>query len=155
MRLTRLGVWTASPNESRTKIFKLAHKCALRQTRSGQLSPLEAPLPPPNSVSTMPLKAVPHRQALVAAGNTLKAAVATVVADTGLRGPAWATAYRRHRTDAGTANRDAVLTQEQEQVLVGVAQEFSINDLPYSRPQLQALVNSRFGAAVSSEWVNR
>eukprot|EP00170_Pyropia_yezoensis_P002808 contig_11824_g2814 len=101
-----------------------------------------------------PFEATPRVQALVAAGNTLKAAVATVAADTGLWGPALATAYRRHRTDAGSANGNAVLSKEQEQLLVGVVQAFSIDNLPLSLPQLQALVNNRFGATVSREWVS-
>lgn len=38
---------------------------------------------------------------------------------------------------------------------MGVVQAFSISNLPFSRPQLQAVVSDRFGAAVSREWVNR
>eukprot|EP00170_Pyropia_yezoensis_P001412 contig_6239_g1416 len=47
------------------------------------------------------------------------------------------------------------MSKEQEQVLVGVAEAFSVNNLPLSRLQLKALVNNRFGATVSREWMNR
>ena len=81
--------------------------------------------------------------------------MATVAADTGLQGPALATAYGCRRTDADSAHGNAVLSKEQEQLLVGVAQAFSISTLPLSWPQLQALGNNRLGATVSREWVNR
>lgn len=64
------------------------------------------------------------------------------------------TTYRRHRTDASSAYGNAVFKKKQEQVLVGVAPEFSINNPPLSRPQLRELVNSLFGTAVSREWVD-
>lgn len=136
-------------------MFRFARKCSPVHARSSQLSLLAAHLSPPHAIDVTPMEATPRLLALVASGNTLKAAVATVAADTGLQGPAPASAYRRHQTDAGAAHGNAVLTREQEQVLVGVVQAFSISNLPFSRPQLQAVVSDRFGAAVSREWVNR
>lgn len=122
--------------ELRTKMFEFAQICSLTHPRLSQLSPIATLCPTPHQRNMAPLEATPRLQALVAASNTLKAAVAIVAAETGLREPALATAYRRHRTDAGSAHGNAVLSREQEQVLVGVAMAFSIDNLPLYRPQL-------------------
>lgn len=141
--------------ELRTKMFEFAQICSLTHPRLSQLSPIATLCPTPHQRNMAPLEATPRLQALVAASNTLKAAVAIVAAETGLREQALATAYRRHRTDAGSAHGNAVLSREQEQVLVGVAMAFSIDNVPLYRPQLQALVHNRFGATVFRECVNR
>jgi len=47
------------------------------------------------------------------------------------------------------------LSAEQEDVVVGVIQAFSINNLPLSKLQIRAMVSRRWNVAVSESWVRR
>jgi len=88
-------------------------------------------------------------------GGSLRVALAAAATRTGFSVPALRSAYHRHRGDAGHAHGNALLTAEQDAILVGVAQAFSVNNLALSVLQIQALVKSRFSVDVSSDWVSR
>jgi len=88
-------------------------------------------------------------------GAPLRVSLAAAATRTGFSVPALRAAYHRHRGDAGQAHGNALLTAEQDAILVGVAQAFSVNNLALSVVQIQALVKSRFSIDVSSDWVSR
>ena len=88
-------------------------------------------------------------------GGSLRMALAAAATRTGFSVPALRSAYHLHLGDAGHAHGNALLTAEQDAILVGVAQAFSVNNLSLSVLQIQALVKSRFSVDVSSDWVSR
>jgi len=47
------------------------------------------------------------------------------------------------------------LSAEREDVVVGVIQAFSINNLPLSKLQIRAIVSRRWNIDVSESWVRR
>jgi len=88
-------------------------------------------------------------------GASLRVALAAAATRTGFSVPALRAAYYRYQGDAGHAHGNALLTDEQDAILVGVAQAFSVNNHALSAVQMQALVKSRFSIDVSSDWVSR
>jgi len=88
-------------------------------------------------------------------GGSLRVALKAAATRTGFSVPALRTAYHRHRGDAGHAHGNALLTAEQDAILVGVAQVFSFNNLALYVLQIQAVVKSRFSVDVSSDWMSR
>lgn len=87
--------------------------------------------------------------------DTLAEAFKHVAQQTGNNPDAVRVAYYRFRRDPPSGHALSKLTAEQEVILVGVAQAFSLNNVPLSIAQMQQLVQRKFGVKVSRMWVPR
>lgn len=103
-------------------------------------STIDGTIPPPSSPPTATKAAFARLKATPSLGGSLKEALNLVLGQTGVSIPALKSAYHRSRTGHGGTHGNARLTVDEEQVLVGVAQAFSLNNFPLTTAQIQAVV---------------
>lgn len=104
----------------------------------------------------MATRAVVSRvESTLSTGGSLKEGLNLVSSQTGVSVAALKTAYHRSRAGHGGAHGNARLTADQEQVLVGVVQAFSLNNFPLTTTQIRAVVKRRWRMHVSQPWVTR
>lgn len=87
--------------------------------------------------------------------DTLAEAFEHVAEQTGHSPHAVRVAYYRSRRNPRSGHALRKLTSEQEAILVGVAQAFSLNNVPLSIAQIQQLAQRKIGVKVSRMWVPR
>jgi len=90
-----------------------------------------------------------------ASGGTLKSALEHVSAETGISTAALRMAYHRSPSGVRRLHGNCTLTAHEDDVLVGVAQAFSLNNFPLSGAQIRAVVKRRWDKDVSKPWVTR
>ena len=90
-----------------------------------------------------------------ASGGTLKSALEHVSAETGISMAALRMAYHRSPSGVRRLHGNCTLTAHEDDVLVGVAQAFSLNNFPLSGAQIRAVVKRRWDKDVSKPWVTR
>eukprot|EP00170_Pyropia_yezoensis_P000848 contig_3878_g850 len=88
--------------------------------------------------------AVPRLQAALQQHPSLDAAVQAVALDAGVSAAALRRAFYRHRTGAGHRHGNALLTSEQDEVLLGVVQAVSGNNFTLSSAQIADVVKRRW-----------
>jgi len=75
--------------------------------------------------------------------------------ETGTSVAALRVAYHRAHPSSPTDHGNAKLSAEEDTTLVGLAQAFSINNMPLSSLQVRQLVERKWGKEVSASWVAR
>ena len=88
-------------------------------------------------------------------GGTLKDALNLVSGQTGIAVGALRSSYYRSRENTPRAHGNARLSHHDEQVLVGVAQAFSLNNFPLNNAQIRGVIKRRWDIEVSQPWVSR
>jgi len=81
----------------------------------------------------------------LASGGTLKHALNLVSAEIGITAAALETAYHRSRSGTFRAHGASLLDLHQQQVLVGIAKAFSLNNFPLSISQKRGVIQRRWG----------
>lgn len=99
--------------------------------------------------------ALPALDALLKGNTTLKAALHSAAASTGVSVGALKTAHFRRDGSSTASHGNRLLSAEQEDTVVGVAQAFSMNNLPQSKLQIREMMARRWGVMVSEHWVRR
>lgn len=99
--------------------------------------------------------ALPALDELLHSGASLVSALRSVAASRGVTFSALKAAHHRRTRTSTDGHGNRRLTVEQEQTVVGVAQAFSINNLPLSRQQIREMVARRWGVSVSDPWTRR
>jgi len=118
-------------------------------------TPLSPPSPPPATTTMKAADALPGLYRMLEQGGTLEAALGRVAADTGVSVSALRMADHRAKKATESRHGNTKLTADQEDVLVGTCQAFSINNLPLSAAQVRQLIDRKWGAQVSEKWVRR
>jgi len=118
-------------------------------------TPLSPPSPPPATTTMKAADALPGLYRMLEQGGTLEAALGRVAADTGVSVSALRMADHRATKATESRHGNTKLTADQEDVLVGTCQAFSINNLPLSAAQVRQLIDRKWGAQVSEKWVRR
>jgi len=92
-------------------------------------------------------------------GGTFKDALNLVSGQTGIALGALRSSYYRSRDNTPRAHGNARLSHHDEHVLVGVAQDFSVNNFPLNNTQIRGVIKRRWDIEVSqpcvSRWVKR
>eukprot|EP00168_Porphyra_purpurea_P002184 TRINITY_DN12553_c0_g1_i1.p1 TRINITY_DN12553_c0_g1~~TRINITY_DN12553_c0_g1_i1.p1 ORF type:complete len:213 (-),score=33.67 TRINITY_DN12553_c0_g1_i1:93-731(-) len=102
-----------------------------------------------------PAEAVPLLEAALATGATLSAAVKSIADFHRFSAGALTRAYYRCREAADRPHGNSLLTSDQDSVLVGVVQAFSVNNFPLSASQILDVVKRRWGVVPGKQWVGR
>jgi len=90
-----------------------------------------------------------------ASGGTLKSALEQVSAETGISMAALRMAYHRFPSGLRRLHGTCTLRAHEDDVLLGVAQAFSLNNFPLSGAPIRAVVKRRWDKDVSKPWVTR
>jgi len=88
-------------------------------------------------------------------GETLKDALNLVSGQTGIAVGALRSSHYRSREITPRAHGNGRLSHHDEQVLVGVAQAFSLNNFPLNNAQIRGVIKRRRDIEVSQPWVSR
>jgi len=86
---------------------------------------------------------------------TFKDALNLVSGQTGIAVGALRSSYYRSWDNTSRAHGNARLFHHDEQVLVGVAQAFSVNNFPINNAQIRGVIKRRCDIEVSQPWVSR